>query len=85
MGVGGRSHTFQLSLDFLNFANLLSSNWGVRKVADPAAQAPLKVAGWTTDANPEPNFNFTGPSETFIDDPGEYSRWRIQIGLRYFF
>ena len=32
-----------------------------------------------------PMFNFTGPAETFIDDPGMLSRWRAQIGLRYFF
>ena len=83
MGVGGRSHTFQLSLDILNFANLLSSNLGVRKVAAPAALSPLTLTGW--DADGEPILDFTGPSKTFIDDPGEYSRWRIQIGLRYFF
>ncbi|UCD36740.1 MAG: hypothetical protein JSW54_07800, partial [Fidelibacterota bacterium] len=76
---------FQLSLDILNFANLLSSDLGVRQVADPSAQAPLRLAGWTVDANREPVFNFTGPDKTFMDDPGEYSRWRIQIGLRYFF
>ena len=32
-----------------------------------------------------PVFNFTGPAETFIDDPGTLSRWRAQLGLRYFF
>ena len=25
------------------------------------------------------------PAKTFIDDPGLLSRWRTQIGLRYFF
>jgi hypothetical protein len=29
-------------------------------------------------------FNFTGPAETYLDDPGELSRWRIQLGARYF-
>jgi hypothetical protein len=28
---------------------------------------------------------FTGPSETFIDDPSEFSRWRIQLGVKYLF
>jgi hypothetical protein len=30
-------------------------------------------------------FNFTGPKRTFIDDPSIFSRWRAQLGLRYFF
>lgn len=81
--VGGQSHTFQVSLDILNAANLLSSNWGVRKVANPAATSPLKLVGWTDGG--EPIFDFTGPSETYIDDPGEFSRWRVQVGIRYFF
>ena len=85
LDVGGRDHTVQLSLDVLNVANLLSSNLGVRQVANPAALSPLKLTGWTTDAAPEPIFDFTGPADTFIDDPGEYSRWQIQLGLRYYF
>jgi hypothetical protein len=94
LNVGAQRHTFQLSLDILNFTNLLSSDMGVRQVANPAAQAPLKLAddpstfgvneGWD-EVTGEPIFNFTGPDKTFMDDPGEYSRWRIQIGLRYFF
>jgi hypothetical protein len=81
-GAGARRHTFQLSIDVLNFANLLHSNWGVRKVASPAATSPLQFVGF----NPAgaPTFNFTGPASTFIDDPGLLSRWRMQVGLRYF-
>jgi hypothetical protein len=30
-------------------------------------------------------FNFTGPERTFIDDPDLLSRWRAQIGVKYFF
>lgn len=83
LDVGGRDHTIQLSLDVLNVASLLSSNLGVRQVADPAALAPLKLTGW--DADGEPIFDFTGPKNTFIDDPGQLSRWQIQLGLRYYF
>ncbi|MEE9167878.1 MAG: carboxypeptidase regulatory-like domain-containing protein [Candidatus Neomarinimicrobiota bacterium] len=83
MDLGGQRHTVQLSLDIMNAANLLSSNFGVRKVASPAATSPLKLVGWTDGG--EPIFDFTGPSETYIDDPGEFSRWRVQLGLRYLF
>lgn len=81
-GSGARRHTFQLSVDVLNFANLLNSSWGVRKVANPAATSPLQFVGFNGAG--APTFNFTGPSSTFIDDPGLLSRWRMQVGLRYF-
>ena len=66
----------------LNFANLFNSSWGVRKVANPAATSPLRLVDF--DPSGAPRFNFTGPSSTFIDDPGLLSRWRMQVGLRYF-
>jgi hypothetical protein len=80
-GVGQKSHTLQINLDILNFMNLLNSDWGVRKVASPAATSPLQLVQFATDG--EPVFDFTGPSETYIDDPGEFSRWRIQLGAKY--
>lgn len=77
-----RRHNFQLSIDVLNLGHLISSSWGVRKVADPAALSPLKFVDF--DGAGRPRFNFTGPAKTFIDDPSLFSRWRAQIGLRYF-
>lgn len=79
--VGARSNTLQITLDVQNVANLLSSDWGVRKIANPAATSPLTLVGFDEDG--EPMFNFTGPAETFVDDPSEFSRWRMQFGLRY--
>jgi hypothetical protein len=79
----GKRHGFQLSLDVLNVGNLLNSDWGVRKVASASATSPLRFIRFN-DAG-APVFNFTGPSVTFIDDPGLLSRWRAQVGLRYFF
>lgn len=79
----GNSHRFQLSVDILNLGNLLNSSWGVRKVASAAATSPLTLVGWT--AGGVPQFNFTGPATTYIDDPNLLSRWRMQLGLRYLF
>ncbi len=73
---------FQLSVDVLNAANLVNSNWGVRKVANPLATTPLEVTGWTDG---EPILKFSGVKETFVDDPGPFSRWGIQVGIRYMF
>ncbi|MCH7498261.1 MAG: TonB-dependent receptor, partial [Candidatus Marinimicrobia bacterium] len=74
----------QISLDILNVGNLINSNWGVRQVASAAATSPLRFTG-NFDANGNPEFNFTGPEETYIDDPGLFSRWQIQLGVRYSF
>jgi hypothetical protein len=82
IGGGSRSHNIQLSVDMLNFANLFNSSWGVRKVANPAATSPLTLVRFNGVGAPV--FNFTGPSATFIDDPSLLSRWRMQVGLRYF-
>ena len=82
-GQGARRHAFQLSVDVLNVANLISSDWGVRKVASSVATSPLSLTGF--DGAGEPIFSFTDATETFIDDPSVSSRWRAQIGLRYFF
>jgi hypothetical protein len=80
---GARRQRFQLSLDVQNFLNLLNSGWGVRKVASAQATSPLTLVRF--DVNGAPVFNYTGPSETYIDDPSIFSRWRAQLGLRYFF
>ena len=83
-------HNFQVSFDILNLGNLISSDWGVREVASSAATSPIRLATDATgvpqyDANGAPVLQFTGPAETFIDDPNINSRWRAQLGLRYFF
>ncbi len=84
-GGGGRGHTFQLSFDILNLANLIDSDWGVRDVASAAATSPLSLSPTTPfDVNGAPVLRFTGPAETYVGDPGLFSRWRAQIGLRYF-
>ena len=81
---GNMKHTFQLSVDILNLPNLLNPHWGVRKVANSAATSPLEFKGFNPGG--APMFNFKGNvSETYIDDPGLFSRWQMQIGLRYFF
>ncbi len=77
---GGQKHGFQVTLDVLNVANLLNSDWGVRKVASSAATSPLSLARFNSAGAPV--FNFIGPSATFVDDPGLFSRWRAQLGVR---
>ncbi|MFC1784009.1 carboxypeptidase regulatory-like domain-containing protein [Candidatus Neomarinimicrobiota bacterium] len=75
---------FQFTIDLLNVANLVNNSWGVRKVASPAATTPLELTGWTDGGEPILKFN-SDIKETFIDDPGPFSRWGLQVGLRYMF
>ncbi len=86
----GKDNTFQLSLDILNFPNLISSSWGVRQVASAAATSPLSTVldeNGLVQYNSEnqPLVSFNGVQETFVDDPSLFSRWQMQIGLRYMF
>lgn len=80
---GDRANRFQVSLDILNALNLISSDWGVRKVADARATNPLALERFDPDGTPV--FTFNGVQETFIDSPLIQSRWQIQLGLRYLF
>ncbi len=76
--------TLQLSLDFINLGNLISSEWGVREYATTSGYyQPISV----------PRFNGTTPvflfdpfqQSTFVASPDLPSRWQIQVGLRYIF
>ena len=82
--LGQHKHTFQLSIDVLNLPNFMSSDFGVRKLANSAATSPLQLVKF--DANGKPVFNFKGTAkETYSDDLSLNSRWQLQVGLRYFF
>ena len=78
-------NTLEVSLDILNFGNLLNSDWGVREVVNSAARTPLVFNG-NFDAQGNPLFQFPGAAtSTFIDDISVISRWQIQLGFRYIF
>lgn len=78
--VGAQS--VQLSVDILNFGNLLNSNWGVRET--PVNTQPISVS---VDPNSRvPLYEFdTNQTQTFINDFSLDSRWQVQFGIRYNF
>ena len=53
------------------------------QVAGTPQRVQISLQGFN-DAG-EPVFAFTGPAETFIDDPNIASRWRMQLGIKYIF
>ncbi|MBC8083200.1 MAG: TonB-dependent receptor [Hymenobacter sp.] len=77
---GERKHTFQLSFDIQNLGNLLSSDWGVRRVYANNRFIETSYPSATSNA---PTYQFRGGNQTFINNTSLDSRWRAQIGLRY--
>jgi len=74
---------FQLSFDILNAGNLISSKWGVRRLAtNTSLLQPIGVA--VNEGNPTYSFD-TELTETFQNDFSINSRWRLQMGLRFVF
>ena len=88
-GSGDMDNVLQISFDFENLLNLFSSSWGVRQIANNAALNPLIFTG-NIDGNDRPELVVNDAiasgnlTETFEDDLSQFSRWRIQLGIRYF-
>ncbi|TNF72686.1 MAG: TonB-dependent receptor [Bacteroidetes bacterium] len=77
----GEKHTVQLSLDILNFGNLINSNWGV--VQEPTFN---QLLGVSVDENNIPTYNFDQDlNRTFTAATDVRSRWQAQFGVRYIF
>ncbi len=80
--IGGKVNTVQVSLDILNFGNLISSNWGVRQIAKTFT--PVSFSG--VDANNTPWFQYdTRLTEPFSNDVSINSKWQMQLGIKYIF
>jgi hypothetical protein len=90
LNTGDTKHTLQFTLDFLNFGNLLNSEWGVSKnMFDANNGQILKYEG--KDASNVPSFSMVKNSDgAYLSE--SYSTfynynqcWQLQIGIRYFF
>jgi hypothetical protein len=85
----------QLSLDIMNFGNLINSDWGVVKV--PNQRNLLNYRGFNTTVvdgqnvyTPRYRINTLPgstevPTETFRNSNSILDSWRMQVGLRYIF
>jgi hypothetical protein len=77
--INSKVNTLQLSLDFINIGNMLSSKWGVRKYASASGYfQPISYSNGKYQFDPS-------LKETFIASPDLPSRWQMQLGLRYIF
>ena len=70
----------QVSLDILNFGNLISSDWGLAQQPNSIQPVSVNVTGdvptYTFDSN---------LVDSFVYDSSLHSRWQMQFGLRYIF
>jgi hypothetical protein len=91
VNVGGKRNTIQVSLDILNFANLLSKHWGIAEsynqgniltAANLANYVPGGSVKPTYRLNPYNNTMLTKTFNNIVNYPSTYS---MQLGIRYIF
>ena len=91
VNVGGKRNTIQVSLDILNFANLLSKHWGLAQsynqgniltATNLANIVPGGAVKPTFKLNPYNNTMLTKTFNNIINYPSTYS---MQLGIRYIF
>jgi hypothetical protein len=90
INTGNTKHTLQISLDILNFGNMLNSEWGVSKNMYNSNNGQI-LTYEGVDANNVPSFSMVRDSdnnfltETYSTYYSYYQCWQLQIGARYFF
>jgi hypothetical protein len=91
VNVKGKRNTIQLSLDVLNFGNLLNKNWGIVPfynqnnilvMTNNSAVVANGAVKPTFRLNP---YNNTMISKTFSDNVSYVSTYSMQFGIRYIF
>lgn len=78
-----KDYAFQLSMDVVNFGNLINSQWGVRRYATTSGYyQPIsaQLTGNTPSYQFDPNL-----TTSFNPSPEVNSRWQIQFGVRFSF
>ena len=90
INTGDTKHTLQFTLDFLNFGNLLNSEWGVSKNMYNSNNGQiLNYEG--VDANNVPSYSMVTDgdgnylTETYSTYYNYNQCWYLQIGARYIF
>jgi len=91
---GETMNTLQLSFDFLNFGNLINSEWGVPMNMSSANNGQI-LKYESKDANNVPTFSFVKikdsegnmvyPTQTYTTTYNYNNLWSLQVGLKYIF
>jgi hypothetical protein len=84
--VKGKKNTLEFSLDILNAANLINSDWGVRQRLTTSSGALLTTRAVSNNLLYKMvEVGGKLPTKTFENVNTTSSTWGIQIGLRYIF
>ncbi|WP_082632344.1 TonB-dependent receptor [Algoriphagus resistens] len=84
--IGEERHTIQVSLDVMNFGNLLNKDWGIQQTTN-GAQNLLSRSG-AVSANPNYVMNQVSgqlPTSPYQNVSNFSTTWSMQLGLRYIF
>ncbi|MBW6496784.1 MAG: carboxypeptidase regulatory-like domain-containing protein [Bacteroidales bacterium] len=90
INIAGQKNTLQFTFDFLNFGNLLNSEWGVYKNMSGANNGRILTYEGTDETN-TPTFSMVKDSggnyltESYSTLYNFNQTWRLQLGVRYFF
>ena len=78
------SRKVQITLDIMNFTNLLCRNWGKYYFLDDWKLSPVEITTLSDDGkgNKTPTYRFVGGE---ISTNNILSRWRMQLGVRFVF
>jgi hypothetical protein len=84
--IGKRRNTIQISLDILNFTNMINKDWGVIKAT--TIRNPLVFAGYNSAG--APTYRMTQINKELVTNPFQTvqstaSTWGMQFGVRYIF
>lgn len=87
---GGSSSRLQVSLDLMNAANLLCSDWGVSQTPSACNNGKVMTYVRTDAATGKPVFTLYNDAEgllsgTFKPLHNSSECWYLQLGIRYFF
>lgn len=89
-GLGGGRNNLQLSVDIINFGNLLNKHWGIQKAVNNAQTLLVPV----TKSATTPTFQMATidedgqkllPSSPFRSLASYSSTWKMQVGMRFSF
>nr|MCR5519780.1 hypothetical protein [Bacteroidales bacterium] len=84
---GNSMNKLQLSVDILNFGNLLNDKWGLPSVLDCNSGKLLECTNAEQiSSTVAPVYKFSGVNDhTYRKGSSIYSTWHIQVGIRYMF
>ena len=87
--VGNKRNTIQLTLDIINFSNMINKDWGIvyftPNTINSSVDPGLSVSSRAVSSGiVNVNATYTTPTATYSIDQFS-SRWQAQVGVRYIF